>query len=470
MSDMRRLVNLERCLAVEGGFALIVAMFVLLIISVLVATAIAVASQTSTSTTRDTNSKASFEAAEAGLQVAAFRLSKLEPVETACITGTAAAFPTLPTTGEHVYCEDVSKEILGNGATFQYWTSKALAVGVKCGGTTTVAGQRCITSEGIVDGVKPGTRLQVLVESKAGEALFPVKGFLGLKKVLVSGSVSIPGVVASNGEIKGEGSANFQNGYEICTPEGKFSPSAGTERRSSGVKIHGESPGPTAGYEKIRAASECQIKAPVPSGHPTPESNEDGRIGVADKLSGPHHTWEKYEFSMEGSETEDILTLGEAGKTTRYFFCSFKLSGGALFKIAKEAKVEIYIGNSEEYPTTCAVPGGKFVIEGGAKTENISKNPAALLIIVGGKGPFAFTNGSGKTLEASVYAPNAKVILSGGVEFKGGIVGQELLLEGGSKLYEWSEETGKLGTGGSGTYERKSWEQCTPGSGASEGC
>ncbi len=171
---MRHLANLKRRLAADGGFALIVAMFVLLILSVLVAAAIAVASQTSTSTTRDANSKAALEAAEAGLQVAAFRLSKIAPAETQCITGTGTETPTSPA----VYCKESSVEPLGNGATFQYWTSKGLAAGVKCGGATTLAGQRCITSEGIVNGVKPGTRLQTLVKTSPGEPLFSVHGVL----------------------------------------------------------------------------------------------------------------------------------------------------------------------------------------------------------------------------------------------------------------------------------------------------
>ena len=64
--------------------------------------------------------------------------------------------------------------------------------------------------------------------------------------------------------------------------------------------------------------------------------------------------------------------------------------------------------------------------------------------MIGGQGPFEFANGSGKTLEASVYAPNAQVRMEGGVSFKGGIVGEEDFLENATK-YEWSEETGQTG-------------------------
>jgi Tfp pilus assembly protein PilX len=467
---MRHHPIFKRRFAAEGGFALIVAMFVLLILSVLVATAIAVASQTSTSTTRDDNSKAALEAAEAGLQVASYRLTKLAPGKEECITGTAKGPPT-----SGVYCES-SKEPLGNGATFQYWTSKGLAVGAKCAGETIAtiksgATLRCVTSEGQVNGVTPGTRLQTPVTS-AEESLFTIHGILGLKEVKITGSVTVPAIVASNEKIVGEGSANFERGFEICPPNGAFTPKAGAERNASGVKIGGVGgmlSNPS--LEKTRSAGppECLIKAPLPTIHPTAASNEDSRIGVADKLEGTY-TWSEatYELNVKGTGK---LTLGEAGRTTKYFFCNFTMGpkGSAQFKVPVGAKVEIFIGSPEETPKVCAAGTGRFEIAGGSQTENEAKNPAALLIEMGGKGPFTFANGSGKTLEASIYAPNAQVHMEGGVKFIGGIVGEDVFLENGTN-YEWSEGTGGLGNGNPSAYGRKTWEQCTPGSGASEGC
>jgi Tfp pilus assembly protein PilX len=459
-------LTLKRWLADEAGFALPSAIVILFVVTILTGAAIAVATQTSTSTSRDKDVKAEIEAAEAGLHVASYRLSQLKPGVKECI-GEGKAFTS---EGE---CKD-SPESLGNSATFQYWTTLPLSAGAKCAGRTVVSEasitQRCVTAEGIVNSVNPGVRLQVMVAGAGGEALFSVKGVVGLKKVLVTGSANVPGVVASNGEIHGEGSANFEQGFEFCLPAGSFKPAAGEERKKSGVKIAGKNPEAVPALEKTRSAAECPIKAPVPASHPTPESNEDSRIGAQDKFEGAGYTWNsaKYELTMESTAK---LTMGEAGKTTTYFFCSFIMPGGGPeWKIAPGAKVEIYIGNHEEYPTKCAEGSGTFEIAGGSKTVNEAKNPGALLIMIGGKGPFKFANGSGKTLEASIYAPNAQVKMEGGVIFKGGIVGEEVSLQNGTK-FEWSEETGKLGGGGAASsYSRKTWEQCTPGSGASEGC
>jgi Tfp pilus assembly protein PilX len=450
----------------EAAFALPSAIIVLFMLTLLTGAAISVASQSSTSTTRDDNVKAEVEAAEAGLHVADYRLAQLKPAETQCISEGEAV--TAKSKGEaESNCKDGS-ESLGNNATFKYWTSLPLKAGETCAGRTVKSEegitQRCVTSEGKVNGAEPAVRLQARTAASSGTALFSIHGVLGLKKVVVNGSANVPGVVASNGEIRGEGSANFERGFEICAPEGKFKPPAG-ERK--GVKVASKETDPE--LEKTRPAGECPIKAPLPAGHPTAESNEDARIGVSDKLEGGGYTWTpaKFELNMEGTAK---LTLGESGKTTKYFFCSFKMPGGGPeWKIAAGAKVEIFIGNSEE-TKSCAAGTGKFEIAGGSKTANESKNPGALLIEIGGKGPFTFANGSGKTLEASIYAPNAQVHMEGGVKFAGAIVGEEVFLENGTK-YEWSEESGKLGgTGGAASYTRKAWEQCVKGSGASEGC
>jgi Tfp pilus assembly protein PilX len=464
MIDMRHLANLERRLAAEGGFALLIAMFVMLIISVLVAAAITVASQTSTSTTRDTNTKAALEAAEAGLQVAAFRLSKLEPTETACITGTTTAFPTLPTTGEHIYCEDVTKEPLGSGATFQYWTSRALKAGTACGGTTAAAEQRCITSEGIANGVSPGTRLQALVKKSTGESLFTVKGIIGLEELKISGSVKLPSVVASNGKIIGLGGGAFERGFELCPEKpATFTPSL-AERGSWGGSIgeKGETTDPAVEKTRTAGAPECPLKAPLPTTHAASAANEDSRITKGeDPMTG----------TAEFNTVNDELTLGANAKLTlhgsKYYFCSITTKSTPELIIPTGVKAEIFIGSHEEgfCPTgsgTIKTEKGEFVVT----TEE--KNPAALLIVMAGKGPIAITNGS--KLEASIYAPEAEVIIKGGSGFRGGIVGNIVHIENGTGVIEWSEELKKLTNGVAGAYERKSWEQCTPGSGASEGC
>jgi Tfp pilus assembly protein PilX len=462
MIHMRH-INFKRRLVDEAGFVLPSAIIVLFVITILTGAAIAVAVQTSTSTTRDNNVKAEIAAAEAGLQVASYRLTQLEPGKTQCIGESKVET-------EESKCTDSPPESLGNGATFQYWTTLPLAVGAKCAGRTiaTESGvtQRCVTSEGLVNNVKPGVRLQTLVKTSAGESLFPVKGFVGLEEIKVTGSVEVPALVASNGKIIGGGSANFAQGFEFCEPNGVFTPKAGAERNASGVKVHGVG-GMEAqpAYEKIRPKAGCPITAPLPVGHATAESNEDSRIGVTDKLEGTF-TW---------SEPKHELTLGAGGHLTlsgsKYYLCNAKFTSSSRLIIPVGANVEIFVDSptDPEGVTKCGVGTGKFETgKGEFAVENLAKNPAALLIVMYGPGPFKLTNGA--ALEASIYAPEAEVLLEGGSGFRGGIVGKTVHLLNGTGIDEWTEGVGGLTNGKPGPYARKAWEQCTPGSGASEGC
>jgi Tfp pilus assembly protein PilX len=453
--------NLKCRLASEAGFVLPMAIIVLFVLTVLAGAAIMVASQTSTSTTRDDNTKAALEAAEAGLRVADYRLNTLKPEETKCITGSAVVTPT------GGYCEDASAENLGNGATFEYWTTPALKLSEKCAGQTVTeikAGlaQRCITSVGTVNGISQ--RVTTRVESAAGESLFQIKGIVGLTEVKISGNVKVPAVIASNEKIIGEGSANFERGFELCPPKGTFTPTAGAERNASGVKIGGVG-GMAANppLEKTRNESECPLKAEPPNNHTTEVSNEDYRIGITDKLEG----------TTAWSEANHELTLKSNGKLTlagsKYYLCNFKATNNSRLKIAPTAKVEIFIDSPSDPFGKCKAGTGKFEGEGEFIVENEAKNPAALLIEMYGVGPFALKNGS--ALEASIYAPEAEVNINGGTGFKGGIVGNKVHLTNGANIIEWSEEVMSLTNGKPGPFGRKAWEQCTPsGTTPQEGC
>jgi hypothetical protein len=445
----------------ERGFALPTAIIILFIITLLLAAAVGVATQTSKSTTRDANVKAEIEAAEAGLQVAAYRMSQLAPKSTECVNGS-----------EHVTtkCES-GVESLGNNATFQYWTTLPLKSGETCAGRSVVAisGKilRCVTAEGLVNTVKPGVRVQELVSGAPGESLFGIKGMVGLTEFKMTGSVSIPVAAVSNGKIIGEGSANFEKGYEICPPSGSFVPAAApsTERKKSGVKIAGQNPEPVPEYEKTRAASECPLKAELPATHATEASNEDARIGVQDALVGGTWNQEKHELKLEG--TNELTLSG-----SKYFFCNLIMGakGSEKLKIAVGAKVEIFIDTPEDKEAKCAAGTGRFEITGGAQPENETKNPANFFIEIFGKGVFELAHGSTATLEAAIYDPGGEININGGTKFKGGILGNKVHLEAGATIFEWSEELGGLNNGSGGTYARESWEQCTAGAGPSEGC
>jgi type II secretory pathway pseudopilin PulG len=434
----------------DAGFVLPAAVIVLFVITVLAGTAIAVAVQSSKSTTRDTNVKSGLEAAEAGLQVAAYRLNQLKPTSSQCIAGSEVK------TSESE-CKSPS-EALGNGATYQYWTSLPLSTGAKCAGQTVAVKsgivQRCVTAEATVNNIE-STRLQTRIESAVGESLFAVSGILGLEEVKVSGSVKATAVVASNTKIKGEGSAAFEKGFEIC-PGGEFKPAAGTERNKSGVTVGGVGGMSSNPSFEITRSSGCPIEASLPAIHPTAIENDDIRIGTTDEFFTEGKSANKFTGSPK-----DELTLSSNSKLTlagaKYYFCNMLAERNGELKIASGAKVEMFIDDNagnKECPTT----SGKFTIEGNAHLEN-PNGPGALLIMMRGKGPLTVANSG--SLKASIYAPEAEIILSGAGTLTGAIVGKKVRLEAGAFIFGEESQT-LVAQGSSGFSSRQAWQQCVP--------
>jgi Tfp pilus assembly protein PilX len=453
--DMRNFKPLHQS-AADAGFILPTVVIVVFIVTLLAGAAITVATQSSTSTTRDNNVKAALAAAESGLQIASYRITQLNPKGEQCITGSAKQ--------ESATCES-TWEPLGNGASFHYTTTKALAAGEKCAGqiieAKTGIAQRCVTSEGRVNGVEPYTRVQALIESAVGEALFKVKGILGLEEVLVSGNVKATSVVASNGKITsgGKGSAAFEKGYEIC-PGGSFTPAVGEERTKSGVTVGPEKLKEDPALE-ITRSSECPLEANLVAAHPTAAENEDSRINgelvekgkeTSPKFSGAPH----YELNLE---EQGVLKLGGS----KYYFCNVTLSHEAKLEVATGAKVELFVDSPAD---GCPTGSGTFTVEGNTRIENPNA-AGALLIKMAGKGPLTIANSG--AIKANIYAPEAEVILKGAGTLTGSIVGKKVHLEGGAFLYSEEEPLIVEGSSG-GSYSRKGWEQCTSGSGATPGC
>jgi Tfp pilus assembly major pilin PilA len=435
--------------AAELGFVMPVALIVLFVVAVLTAIAIVVATQTSSSTTRDTSVKAEVEAAEAGLQVATYRLSQLRPTETECINESQRVAATKSTEAER--CKD-GAESLGNGATFQYWTTlPEPAGGESCGGrqVTAIPGkvQRCIAAEGIVNGVTPGVRLQVRVLGPPGEALFPIPGITGLEEFTASGGTISGGQAGSNRLIKISGGANLAHGYALG-PHGTF--------------VH--EGGATWSPPEEKRSEELVSK--LPANHATSTNNDDARITKGeDTMSG----------TAEFNSTNDELTLASNSKLTltgsKYFFCSISTSNNSELIIPAGKQIQIFIGSPEEPSKFCPSGSGTWETHKGEFiVNNQAKDPSALLIEMFGKGPINLGNGT-KLEYASIVAPGSEVILTGNTKLSGALVGAKVHLERGFS-YEWNEKDLALASANAGPYSRgsESWEQCADGSGPSEGC
>jgi Tfp pilus assembly protein PilX len=481
MIDMLHL-NLKRRLTDQAGFVLPTAIIVLLIVTVLVGAAITVAAQTSTSTTRDDNTKAALEAAEAGLQVATYRLTKLAPEPTQCINGSEK-------TGVETECKSGS-EPLGNGAEFTYWTTLELPLVSTCTGAAVTPPsngdtyvQRCVTSVGKVNGVQ--RRVQERVFSLLASPLFEVEGILGYHSVIVKPNGTLAGEIGTNEIIK------LENGVTVTK----------TDLGPSGTITGSGSPG------TITKNTSPYVPPPIPIGQSAISAKTIAECGVptlgtsagknCDFLitNGIEAAAKKTKIKPEdpvggpsGSVTFNpsirSLSMGNKAELTLengiYNFCDFQVPGnGATLRIAFGATVQIFIDSAKREESGKSVcegdpEAGKLVFKNGLAIENPNKTATSLQIYVydNSGGTIEFKNNGSSNFYGTIVAPYSKVEIGNNTEFIGAIEANEVELINNFK-FKWALEDKDLKAEIKPHYERKAWEECTPtysGTNFQEGC
>jgi hypothetical protein len=437
----------------EKGAAMTIAVIVLMVVTTLASAVVAIAVQTNGSTRRDANHKSALEAAEAGLQIALYRLNMLQPGTLLCV-GDIAKLPD--STG---WCAS-SAYTLGNGSTYQYWTTPIEGSSSPCVGlqfVSTDVAQRCITAVGTSNGV--AARSQIRVVAFAAQPLFPIGGAVGLISVSLSGSATVTGIAGSNGAITSSGSSNA--GAINLGPNGSFtsssSVSSGTVTKlSSPIVLDAVDPGTS------NQGSLANCPARQQAGYPA--CNDDYRI--ANGLASPPVT--PYDQSSAGvtfTASTRTLTLSNASLTLGgglYNFCNLTASGTSTITVAPTAQTEIFIDSPDDPNSGCPSGSGSLNLSGSSTFVNQSLNPLALQIYV-----YGFNNGTNKvTLSGSsamygvLYAPQSQVTLSGTGRVYGGVAGRTLTISGSGLT--WDNRVGTLQATTTGLYYRAAWAQCTP--------
>ena len=180
----------------ERGIAVPIALAVLLAAVLLATAGTGLGIQAIQTSRHDSSSKASIEAANAGLRAAIYRLNTYQPDGNHCPTeptnyqvGTNGA-PTA------TLCAPDGPGVsqgLGNGASYTYWISRAMQTGDTCTGpavssSESSVAQRCVTAVGMANGVS--ARVQERVVAYTSAPAFPAAIF-GTKSVTISNNVTI---------------------------------------------------------------------------------------------------------------------------------------------------------------------------------------------------------------------------------------------------------------------------------------
>lgn len=508
-----------RTLRDESGIAMIAAMAVLLLLLILTTGVVAVAVTASRNSSRDTRSKRALEAAEAGLQVARYRINEVDwksQQATYCPPGSnpPATYP-----GD---CSVVSVS-LGNGptatnpVTAQYYVSQAYtypsAPHPACGGpaiTVNTDWARCITSTGTVNGVT--RRLQARVEASVTVGNSLINGsnaFIGVSSVTLDGSNTVTGApIESDGTItlKGKNDSipdgcstypgNAVNaGSNTCTyvpATSSFASQLQSVSTLNSTGIPTNWPGDTCKW------SWDSTLYPITS-QPCGNSNATG-------ISGTYtYTASTRTLSMTSGTTATLCTTGQI---CAYNFCSISMQSNAMLNIAAGSRVLIFLdsapggstGTQRTYPvgtTPCSTSGaGSILQQQGSQVNNLSSAGCPTMGVVcalnlqlyawGDPGSPPTSCGStycinlnaAGTTNALVYAPNSYF---GGPSATGTLNGSLVAYQiGGANVgfkFNFDSSVDQVVTGQSQTgafaVSPDTWHECTAaptGSSPESGC
>jgi type II secretory pathway pseudopilin PulG len=422
----------------ESGVALIAALSTLLIILVLTAAALAVSMQTNHYADRDLRNKNALEAAEAGLQIALYRLNMLQPSNSNCV-GDSVTTPS-----SSGWCQS-STTTLGNGSTYQYFTTPVLASGT-CAGysvSDTSSSQdgvsdRCITAVGTSGGVT--ARSQIRAAAFTPREAFPA-GITGINGVTNNNNAYIGGAEASNQTISAANGVTISGGVELG-PNGSFQGSGSPSRTVLSSPI---------------------VLDPVFTGN-SATSNDDYRITQGlDNSKGI--SFSSSTRTLTTTNSHATLTLGGSV----YNFCQVTISNNVTINIAPGAHVEIFIDSPYDPGSGCPIGTGTLNMANNVTWNFTSQDPTQLQIYVYGTPPNSggptnyVTVSNNDTCYCTLYAPWSTVYLSHSSNNSAmvGAVSAQYVNVSNNFNFTWSPNAGNLQVGVQGLYYRTAWAQCS---------
>jgi len=432
---------------------MVIAVIVLLIVTMFGAVAVTSSIQTNTSTRADASYKNAAEAAEAGLQTALYRMNMLNPAAQYCV-GDSVTSP-----GSNGLCMS-SSYTLGNGSTYQYYTTAVMGSGASCVGLTITSSdvtQRCITAVGNSNGAV--ARSQVRVAAFAAEPLFPVAGVIGLSSVTITGNGAVSGNAGSNGTVSLTGNGTSHG--IVLGPAGTYThtgnASGGSVSTLSSPMVLGAV---NPGTSNQSSLSNCPARQAA--GYPA--CNDDYRItnGLANPKVTPYDSSSGVSFDA----TTRTLTMAANSSLTLgggiYNFCELDAAGNASITLATGVQTEIFIDSPDDPGSGCPSGTGNMKFSGNFTWFNQSGNPLALQLYV-----YGLNNGSGSisltgnaNFTGVLYAPQSTVTISGNGMLTGAIAGKSVTINGNG--FNWDGRVSTLQATTTGLYYRSAWAQCSP--------
>jgi Tfp pilus assembly protein PilX len=416
--------------------ALPVAISILLIVSIMVTVASSVAISLNSAANRDSNTKRALEAAEAGLQIASYRINMLSPSNDKCVTN--AAVP--PNSGQ---CPGWTQS-LGNDAQFTFYTTTALSSTDTCAGmrvqATSQLVQRCVTSIGTAVGAT--RRVQVRVAAYNGN-VFPLPGILATSSVTIGNNAHIDGTLGTNGTL---------------TVGSNVTGDVDAELGPSGTKT-GVSDDQTT-YRNTQQGP--FVLSPYDYGNSATNNDNQRIVNGTDVSSGVTYTAATRMLNM-GSGS---ITLG-GGSTGTYNFCGM-YGSGATITVAAGARIKILIDSPDRAGSGCPSrasnsKSGVLDFDGGVTFNNASQDPTGLQLYVWGydDGTNTISIRNNADFYGTLYAPNSSLVLKNNADFYGAFAVKSFTAQNNFNFY-FDPRVALIEGRSVGIYYRTAWRECPP--------
>ena len=455
---MRRLMTSER------GIALPVATAMLLVISLFVIAFFSVTLQVNDTSIDDRSSKRALAAAEAGLQMALYRLNQFGPSDpNQCFT-----------TAPDPECKG-QKDPLGNGAFYTYYVTRqnpGACVG-KIAGLT----DRCITSVGEAGGVK--RRVQVLANTLTGAVSYKSIGLMSKSLMYAGNSAKITSDLGSNGLVQwGNSAETFLN----------------SPAEIDGAVYHAPGSTFTGDDEKI-----------VGGRHSVPTQYDFPPIEDFDEVKTTATNITTLNWSRPGmTYTASTMTLRVTGTSASllpgdYYFCRFSMANSAKLTFSQTQATNIYIDSPSRAGSLCGTqsnpsptyPVGTFWLENSNEFNMGGKEELVEVFVEGTshngtRTPPSFCTPAGDlphtdkcesdvilvnsaAFEGMIYAPKTTVELNNSGKMWGAIAADKIRFNN-SVEFTLTDAVKDSDDGTASGIDRGDWLECRPANNPQSGC
>ncbi|HEV3376876.1 MAG TPA: hypothetical protein VG126_06320 [Thermoleophilaceae bacterium] len=447
--------------------ALPVATGMLALISILVVGFFTVALRVNETSVEDRSSKRALAAAEAGLEMAIYRLNMLNLSAQANAANCLTTTWVVPTGGE---CPGQTAS-LGNGAEYTYYVTPAGATTAGCvtiPGVATSAQDRCISSVGAVNGVR--RRIQTRVVQQPTLPDFNSVGLVGKSLVYAWNSINLATDVGSNAKVQFENSINVDSNSSINVDGKVMLLQGGQYIRGNSVNVDGGSQTITAPFD-----------LPVPDFEAVEGSNDNATLTT--------------DLNTAWDATTRRINLSNGERTIRpgtYHTCGVFLGNSTRLRFSHlgGARTKIYVDSPSRPGSMCAGqadPAGTFGADNSVDVNREVGQREELLDIYLYGTPYNDTrtrpswctdlNGSSTGMEAecrsdfmldnsvnfygSVYAPNSTVQAHNSVNIWGSVAADKIRFYNSINFWLTGETISKSSEG-LGAVERRGWTECRP--------